>query len=159
MQGTGRSEAAPCPNSDVAAALRPVPCMHLPPAAPPFPSPPLEERDRERRPSFSANPPALSARQPVGRSCRPTAPERLVSLLSPALSSKGGEGEPFAGCSRLLVALEVDDCFLLLDPFGSFDSCCPSIPAIPFPRAAPACPTAPDRSHPGRVESCRSAGR
>ena len=66
-------------------------------AAAPFPSPPLEERGRERRSLFSAGTLDLSGRQPAGMSPR-TAASRM-GLLSPALSSKGGEGEPPGRCS------------------------------------------------------------
>jgi hypothetical protein len=133
-------------------------------AAAPFPSPPLEERGRERRPSFSVSTSDMLVRQRTGkpprtaasrvdllpmnlrtrvgdvecggkRSATPlclhrqpgqakpkrrrrcalpahsiTAPIRQGSraqsvssgrgLLSPALSSKGGEGEPLARCSH-----------------------------------------------------------
>jgi amino acid adenylation domain-containing protein len=88
------------------APLAPEPCtLHAsrcsPPAVP-FPSPPLEERDRERRPSFSTNMPVL-APQPSGRSVESAALGGANGLLSPALSSKGGEGEP---SSRLADALK-----------------------------------------------------
>ena len=71
-----------------------------------LPSPPLEERDRERR-SYSTSAPNLLLPQPVGM------PPEIGSfdnggLLSPALSSKGGEGgEPPARCSTPPNAYEV----------------------------------------------------
>ena len=69
-------------------------------AAAPFPSPPLEERGRERRSSFSASPPDLLVRLPAGSSARTAASRMVMGLLSPTLSSKGGEGEPLARCSH-----------------------------------------------------------
>src|ERR1035437_1448973 len=69
-------------------------------AATPFPSPPLEERGRERRSSFSAGTPDILVWQPAGMSPRTAAARLVTGLLSPALSSKGGEGEPLARCSR-----------------------------------------------------------
>jgi hypothetical protein len=65
-----------------------------------FPSPPLEERGRERRPSFFARPPELILRQLAGMSSRTTASRIVMGLLSPALSSRGGEGELLARCSH-----------------------------------------------------------
>ena len=67
-------------------------------AAAPFPSPPLEERGRERRSSFSASTSDLLVRQPAAS--RTAASRMVMGLLSPALSSKGGEGESLARCSR-----------------------------------------------------------
>src|ERR1035437_9366101 len=62
-----------------------------------LPSPPLEERDRERRP-YSTSPPRPLLPQQVGMPPRLAA--STMGLLSPALSSKGGEGgEPPARCS------------------------------------------------------------
>ena len=70
------------------------------PLAPaPFPSPPLEERARERRSSFSASTPDLLVRQPAGTSPQTAASRIVRNLLSPTLSSKGGAGEPIASCS------------------------------------------------------------
>jgi len=63
-----------------------------------IPSPPLEERARERRSSFSAHTPDQLVRQPAGMESRTTASS--MGLLSPTLSSKGGEGEPPARCLR-----------------------------------------------------------
>ena len=68
-------------------------------AAASFPSPPLEERGRERRSSFSASTPEILVRQSAGRSPRTAASRIVRGLLSPT-SSKGGEGEPLAHCSR-----------------------------------------------------------
>ena len=61
-------------------------------AAAPFPSPPLEERGRERRASLSASTPDMLVRQPAGMSPRTAASRMMTGLLSPTLSSKGGEG-------------------------------------------------------------------
>jgi hypothetical protein len=66
--------------------------------AAPFPSPPLEERARERRSLFSAGTSDLSGQQAAGTSPA-SAASIVVGLLSPHLSSKGGEGEPLARCS------------------------------------------------------------
>ena len=63
-----------------------------------FPSPPLEERGRERRSSFSASTPDLLVRQPAGTSPHTAASRMVRDLLSPTLSSKGGEGKPHASC-------------------------------------------------------------
>src|ERR1035441_4991226 len=65
-----------------------------------FPSPPLEERDRERRPSLSANTPYMLVQQRAGISPRTAASRVAEGIPSPALSSNGGEGEPLARCSR-----------------------------------------------------------
>ena len=54
------------------------------------PSPPLEERGRERRSLFSARTAETLGRQPTGKS--PATAVSRRGLLSPALSSKGGEG-------------------------------------------------------------------
>ena len=56
-----------------------------------FPSPPLEERGRERRSSFSASTPDLLVRQPAGTSPHTAASRMVRDLLSPTLSSKGGD--------------------------------------------------------------------
>jgi len=69
------------------------------PAAAAFPSPPLEERARERRPSLSASTPDIVVEQPSEMSPRTTASRTVMSLLSPALSSQGGEGKPRGLCS------------------------------------------------------------
>jgi len=63
-----------------------------------FPSPPLEERGRERRSSFSASTPDLLVRQPAGTSPQTAASRMVRDLLSPTLSSKGGAGEPIPSC-------------------------------------------------------------
>src|ERR1035437_8027912 len=78
-------------------------------AAAPFPSPPLEERGRERRSSSSARTPDILGRQPAGMSPRTAASRRVTGLLSPTLSSKGGEGEPLARCSRPPDACKVEE--------------------------------------------------
>jgi len=65
-----------------------------------FPSPPLEERGRERRSSLSVSTPDIVVRQPARISPGATASKKVEGLLSPTLSTKGGEGEPLARCSR-----------------------------------------------------------
>ena len=62
------------------------------------PSPPLEERAGERRPSFSSALPARPMWQPAGTSPRTAVSSEMVGLLSPTLSSKGEEGDVTAAC-------------------------------------------------------------
>jgi amino acid adenylation domain-containing protein len=95
-------QASRLPSAPLAAAPPTTQASRCSLAAASFPSPPLEERDRERRPSFSANTPALVP-QPSGMSVESAALGGGNGLLSPALSSKGGEGEP---SSRLADALK-----------------------------------------------------
>ena len=76
-------------------------------AAPPFPSPPLEERARERRSSFSTATPATLAPKASGLLSGATALSTVMGLLSPALSSKGGEGETRDRWSRSLAGSTV----------------------------------------------------
>jgi P-type Cu+ transporter len=84
----------------------------------PIPSPPLEDRARERRPSVSANAPAGPVRDgPLtpalspskgergNRSQRASASNCAMGLLSPALSSKEGEEEASEGS---VVCLAID---------------------------------------------------
>jgi Cu+-exporting ATPase len=104
------------------------------PAAAPVPSPPLEERARERRSSVSASaperpgkdgpltptlfPPAATARQRGesegergSRRQHSSTSDRVMGLLSPTLSSKGGEGEPVAPATQeqgSVVCLAID---------------------------------------------------
>jgi Cu+-exporting ATPase len=71
-------------------------------AAAPVPSPPLEERVRERRPSVSTGARELLVGQSSEMSPRSAA---VMGLLSPALSSKRGEGEAPQGST---VCLSID---------------------------------------------------
>jgi ABC-type Mn2+/Zn2+ transport system ATPase subunit len=66
----------------------------------PIPSPPLEERAGERRPSLSSRTPDTHARQPDGMSPGAAESNGTKGLLSPSLSSRGGEGEAPARGSR-----------------------------------------------------------
>ena len=75
-------------------------------AAAPVPSPPLEERARERRPSFSASMPDIFVRQSTGMSPRTQASVKVKGLLSPTLSSKGGEGEQIGEGSVVCLAID-----------------------------------------------------
>ena len=84
-------------------------------AAAPFPSPPLEERVRERRSSSSASTPNILVQQPAEMSPRTTSSR--MGLLSPSLSSKGGEGELLARRSPLQDACKVQTGGAQMDGF------------------------------------------
>ena len=72
--------------------------------ATPFPSAPLEEGARERSPSLPASTPGLLVGQPPDMSPRTSAASKVMGLLSPTLSSRGGEGDSPDPCPVVLEA-------------------------------------------------------
>jgi P-type Cu+ transporter len=74
------------------------------PEAAQFPSPPLEERARERRSSLSASRPEILAERSAEMSPRTAEPRKVMGLLSPALWRRGlGRGGPSPFSNRQFV--------------------------------------------------------